>query len=66
MSKSSYREFFADVRVYVKMKPFLKMCGIAESNFSMFLKDSAYDCFMSIENLERLKQCISVVLLKIV
>lgn len=66
MSKSSYREYFADVKVYVKMKPFLKLLGISESNFSMFMKDSAYDCFMSIENLERLKSSISERLLKIV
>lgn len=66
MSKSSYREYFADVKLYVKMKPFLKNLGISESNFSMFMKDAAYDCFMSLDNLERLKCSISEILLKIV
>lgn len=66
MSKSSYREYFANVKEYVKMKPFLKICNIPEPTFSMFMKDSAYDCFLSVERLELLKNCISERLLKIV
>lgn len=64
--KTFYREYFASMKGYVKFKPFLKSCNILDSNFSMFMKGSAYDCFMSIDNLEKLKTSISEFFLNIV
>lgn len=64
--KHSYREYFANVKKYVKMKPFLKEAGITESNFSMFMKGEAYDWCMSVEKLNILKNLIEEFALKIV
>ena len=66
MSKSSYREYFASVKKYVRLRPFLDMCSISAPNFSMFMRDSAYDCFLSIEKLELLYETLRSELAKIV
>lgn len=60
MSKSSYREYFAECRRFLKMKYFLKLSGISESNFCLFMKGDAYDYTVSIEKLDSLKNNIKV------
>lgn len=66
MTKSSYREYFANVRKYVIMKPFLKLANIQQSNFSWFMKDSAYDHLLSLDKLATLESCIKETLNNIV
>lgn len=58
MSKSLYREYFANVRKFVIMKPFLKEAGIAQSNFTYFMKDDAYNHLVSLDKLEKLESCL--------
>lgn len=56
MTKTEYREYFAQCRPLLRMTYFLKMAGIGESNFSYFMKGN--DFLVSIEKLELLYNCI--------
>lgn len=66
MSKSSYREYFASVRLYVIMKPFLQKAKITNYNFSYFMKGPEYDHLISISKLSTLKSILQETLLEIV
>lgn len=66
MSKSSYREYFANVRLYIIMKPFLQKAGITNSNFSYFMKGPEYDFLISVEKLNSLKNALQEVIYEIV
>lgn len=54
MTKDSYREYFANVKRYVKFRPFLIDCDIVSSQFSLFMRGSEYNWTMSIEKLDLL------------
>lgn len=66
MSKSSYREYFANVQKYVKMTHFLKIASVQPSNYSWFMKGSAYDHLLSLDKLAALESAVKEVLLEIV
>lgn len=66
MTKSSYREYFANVKKYVKMKPFLEASNISLANFSYFMKGSAYDHLLSLDKLKSLELCIIEMLSEVV
>lgn len=52
--KSDYRQYFNDVKVWVKMNYFLQQCSIDSSNFSRFLKGEPYDYLISLDRLSHL------------
>lgn len=58
-TKSDYRQYFNNIRVWVKMNYFLKQCNIDSSNFSRFLKGEPYDYLISIDRLECLSNLIN-------
>ena len=64
--KKDYRSFFASVKGYIVFKPFLKMAGIPESSFSLFMKNENFDYQISIEKLEELENVIKEFFGKIV
>ena len=53
-SKSSYRSYFADVSVWLKMNYFLKRANVSQPNFSRVMKGSAYDYLVSLDKLKAL------------
>ena len=52
--KNDYRSFFANVKSYIKFKPFLDMVGINQSAFSRYLKDEMFNYEVSEEKLQKL------------
>lgn len=66
MSKNSYREYFASVRKYVKMKPFLELASITNANFSYFMKGESFNHLISIEKFQCLESLLKDTLQKIV
>lgn len=58
MPKEFYRNFFAQVSPFVKLNYFCKRVGVRQPHLSLFIKDKAYDMFMSVENLELLYNAI--------
>jgi len=56
--KNELRSFFASVKGYIVMKPFLKMAGIPESSFSLFMKGEMFDYQISTEKLIKLRDYI--------
>lgn len=51
MSKSFYREYFAQCRKVIKLTYIVDLCGISRSNFSKFM--NGIDWVMSINLLDR-------------
>lgn len=64
--KQSYRDYFAFCKKILKMNYFLKISGISQSNFSLFMKSDAYDYTISLEKLDLLKENVQFILRKIV
>lgn len=53
-SKSAYRQYFANVKMWLKMNYFLKNSGVDQPNFSRFLRSEEFDYLISLEKLHRL------------
>lgn len=66
MQKYDYRSYFAECKKYIKLTPLCKECGVSQSALSRFMMGEAYDYVISLESLERLKNHIQDVLIKIV
>lgn len=49
MSKNDYRSFFANVRNVIKIRHFLKIVGIPESTFSLFMRGEEWNYMLSID-----------------
>lgn len=47
--KEYYRAEFNKLKKYLKLSHFATDCGIAYSNLSWFMKNNAYDHYMSID-----------------
>ena len=56
--KNDYRSFFANVKDYIKFKPFLTLVGINQSAFSRFMKNENFNYEISEEKLKALYECI--------
>lgn len=56
--KNELRSFFADVKDYIKFKPFLDMAGINQSAFSRYMKDEMFNYEVSEEKLISLRDYI--------
>lgn len=54
MSKSDYRSFFANVKPFIKLNYFCKVCGVHPVNLSRFMKGSEWDYEISDEKLQDL------------
>lgn len=65
MTKDSYREYFANVKRYVKFRPFLTDLNIVGSQFSLFMRGSDYNWTMSVEKLDCLYNLVHDTLKKI-
>lgn len=57
--KAFYRNAFASMLPMINISYFLKLVGIQKSNFSLFMKGSENDGYISIEKLNELMLCIS-------
>lgn len=57
-SKSDYRQYFANVKDWLKMNYFLKIANVDQPNFSRFMKGDQWDYLISKEKLERLYEVI--------
>ncbi len=53
MKKSEYRDFFADVKPFLKINYFLKKEGISSGAFSLFMRGEEHDYCISLDRLER-------------
>lgn len=58
VSKSDYRTYFADVFEILKVTSILRKHNEPYFNLSKFMKDSAYDHYLSIAKLEQYRQWI--------
>lgn len=58
MNKADYRQWFGEVKPYVKFSKFLKMANVNSANFSYFMKGSDYDFMLSESKLDTLKAII--------
>lgn len=56
--KNELRSFFADVKDYIKFKPFLDMAGINQSAFSRYMKNEMFNYEVSEEKLIALRDYI--------
>ncbi|MDD8034981.1 MAG: hypothetical protein PHC59_02380 [Thomasclavelia ramosa] len=56
--KEYYRTVLNSMKPFIKLNYFSKELGLYQSNLSRFLKDSAYDDVMNIENLDLLYRTI--------
>lgn len=53
-AKADYRQYFASVKMWLKMNYFLKQVNIDSSNFSRFLRSDEHDYLVSIDKLNKL------------
>lgn len=56
--KNTYREFFTNIKSFVKFVPFLDELGIHRSAFSRFLKNDNFDYEITTNKLSDLKALI--------
>ena len=58
MTKVDYRQWFNEIKPFVKFSNFLKMADVNSANFSYFMKGSDYDFMLSESKLAHLKDII--------
>lgn len=58
MTKSEYREYFAQCKDFIKFNYFLKQCDICQPAFSKFMINDYFDYQVSIEKLDCLYRLI--------
>ena len=63
--KETYRTILNGLKKYVKLSVIAKECGIHQPNLSKFLKDSAYNDTMSVENLDLLYKSVKSTLINL-
>lgn len=64
--KAYYRTMLNGLKPYVKLSVFTNELGLHQGNVSKFLKDSAYDDTMSIENLDLLYRTVKTTLINLI
>lgn len=65
MTKNSYREFFANVKPFLKLNYFCKLSGVSQVSLSRFMKGSEWNYEISEERLHVLYSAIVDCLQKI-
>lgn len=57
-SKADYRHYFVECKQYIKLSAILKEHGQSHTNLSMFMKDEAYDHYLSLEMCKQIQEWI--------
>lgn len=54
MSKSSYREYFAECKSLIKFSRICELAGVHRVSFSRFMKGKEFDWCLSVESLQKI------------